>query len=68
MLTPRPEIILYGDEEGTAELAPELGLHHIPDVSRNEYGTPLLNRVFEQHQGFGRYDTLCYVNADINTA
>jgi hypothetical protein len=65
VLTPRPEIILFGDEEGTAELATELGLRHIPDVSRNEYGTPLLNRVFEQAQDFARYDTLCYINADI---
>ena len=65
VLTPRPEIILFGDEEGTAELATELGLRHIPDVSRNEYGTPLLNRVFEQAQDFSRYDTLCYINADI---
>jgi hypothetical protein len=65
VLTPRPEIILFGDEEGTAELATELGLRHIPDVSRNEYGTPLVNRVFEQAQDFGRYDTLCYINADI---
>jgi hypothetical protein len=65
VLTPRPEIILFGDEEGTAELATELRLRHIPDVSRNEYGTPLLNRVFEQAQDFSCYDTLCYINADI---
>src|SRR5208337_4226488 len=65
VLTPRPEIILFGDEEGTAELATELGLRHIPDVSRNEYGRPLLNLVFEQAQDFSRCDTLCYINADI---
>jgi hypothetical protein len=64
-LKPRPEIILFGDEQGTAKFAAGLGLRHIPDISRNAYGTPVLNRLFEEAQDLGRYDTLCYVNADI---
>ncbi len=40
LLNPKPEIILLGDDEGTAEVAQEFGLIHIPEVDRNEYGTP----------------------------
>lgn len=37
LLQARPEIILIGNEEGTAEVCKEFGLRHIPDVERNEY-------------------------------
>ena len=64
-LRPRPEIILFGDEEGTGEIAQEFGLRHVPEVKRNEYGTPLLNDVFEKAQALASSETLCYVNSDI---
>ena len=64
-LHPRPEIILLGDEEGTARIAHELGLRHIPSVRCNEHGTPLMNDLFEQAQSAARHDLLCYINADI---
>jgi hypothetical protein len=41
-LRPRPEIILFGDDEGTPEVAEELGLRHVPEIACNEYGTPLV--------------------------
>jgi hypothetical protein len=65
LLNPACEIILFGDDEGTAEIAAELGVRHIPDVARNEYGTPLVSDIFEQAQRCGAHDLLCYVNADI---
>lgn len=64
-LSPGPEIILFGDEEGTAQIAQELGLRHVPKVLRNKQGTPLLNDIFGQAQSGARHDILCYVNADI---
>ncbi len=64
-LSPRPEVILFGNEDGTAEIARQLGLRHIPDVRRSEYGTPLLNDLFEKAQDLATCSTLCYVNADI---
>jgi hypothetical protein len=64
-LRPRPEIILFGNEEGTVEIAQEFGLRHIPDVQRNHYGTPLLDDLFRKAQTLASCDTLCYVNADI---
>jgi hypothetical protein len=64
-LLPTPEILLFGNEEGTAEIAQELGLRHIPEVKRNEYGTPLLSDLFEKAHALASNNTLCYVNADI---
>ncbi|MFC1851870.1 hypothetical protein ACFL27_16890 [candidate division CSSED10-310 bacterium] len=54
-----------GDDYGTAEVAREYGLLHIPHISKNEYGTPLLNSIFEQAQEKSSYPLLCYVNTDI---
>jgi hypothetical protein len=64
-LQPRPEIILFGDEEGTAQITKELGIQHVPDVGRNSFGTPWVSSLFEQAQEIARNDTLAYVNADI---
>jgi len=64
-LRPRPEILLFGNEEGTAEIAREFGLRHIAEVKRNKYGTPLLSDLFEKAQHLASCNTLCYVNADI---
>ena len=65
LLHPRPEVILFGDDAGTAEIAQELGLRHVPDVRRNEHGTPVVNDIFAKAQSLAGHDILCYVNADI---
>jgi hypothetical protein len=64
-LSPRCEIILLGDDHGTAEVAAELGLGHIAEVERNESGTPLLNSIFGAAERTATHNHLCYVNADI---
>jgi hypothetical protein len=64
-LQPRPEIILFGNEHGTAEIAQELSLRHVPNVQCNEHGTPLLSDLFENAQALASCNTLCYVNADV---
>jgi hypothetical protein len=64
-LTPRPEILLFGDEEGTAEIAAELCVRHIPNVARNEFGTPMLDDLFRLAEKHASTDLLGYVNADI---
>ena len=37
----------------------------IPDVDRNEFGTPLLSSVFGRVEERARHDQLLYVNADL---
>jgi len=61
----RPEILLFGHDEGTAEVARELGLRHIPDVATNSCGTPLLDDLFHKAKAAASYATLAYANADI---
>ncbi len=65
LLRPQPEILLFGGEEGTAEIAQELGARHLPEVARNDLGTPLLHDLFAQAEHQASNDLLCYVNSDI---
>lgn len=64
-LSPRPEIILFGDEPGIAAIAAELGLRHEPVVGRNDCGTPLVDALFGAAQNLATTDIVAYVNADI---
>ena len=64
-LQPKPEVILLGDDPGTAEVAAELGILHIAEIQRNSQGTPLLNDLFAKAQASAASDVLCYVNSDI---
>jgi hypothetical protein len=64
-MNPRPEIILFGSDAGTAEIAAELGLRHIPHIKTNEWGTPLVSDLFEQAEKLGQTPVLSYVNSDI---
>eukprot|EP00163_Fabomonas_tropica_P018115 TRINITY_DN3223_c0_g1_i3.p1 TRINITY_DN3223_c0_g1~~TRINITY_DN3223_c0_g1_i3.p1 ORF type:complete len:197 (-),score=24.71 TRINITY_DN3223_c0_g1_i3:500-1090(-) len=42
-MTPPPAaVVVLGNEAGVRDVARKLGLFHIPDVRRNQYGTPLL--------------------------
>ncbi len=62
---PQAEVILFGDEQGAAEAAHDLGLRHVPDVKRNEHGTKFLSPIFETAQDLARHPCVCYVNCDI---
>ena len=64
-ISPRPEVILFGDEEGTAAFARELGVRHQPEVARNEYGTPRVDDIFAGAERLSNTPLLAYINADI---
>ena len=59
------EVILCGDEPGTKEMADEVHATYLPQITRSEYGTPLINSVFEQAERAAHSRLMCYVNADI---
>ncbi len=65
LLRPACEIILMGNDEGTAEIAAEFGLRYVPDVARNTFGTPLVSDLFKQAQQLSVSNLFCYVNSDI---
>ncbi|MGE4170696.1 MAG: hypothetical protein AB7F28_08280 [Candidatus Margulisiibacteriota bacterium] len=62
---PKPTLILFGDEAGTAEVAKEYGLMHRPHIARNDLGTPLVNDLFVQATALSDSPFYCFVNADI---
>lgn len=64
-LRPAPEIVLIGDEAGTREMAEEVGARHIPDIRRNEFGTPLVDSIFQTAQDHASHAIMAYVNADM---
>ena len=65
VLQPDVEIILFGDDEGSAEVSSEFGLRHEPRVERNEHGTKRLDYIFCRAQEIAHYDIFCYANCDI---
>src|SRR5260370_8231037 len=64
-LHPEIEIILFGNDEGAAEVAQEFGLRHEPHVACNELGTKRLNYLFARAPAIARHELLCYINCDI---
>jgi hypothetical protein len=64
-LYPEIEIILFGADEGAAEVAQKLGLRHEPHVECNELGTKRLDYLFARARAIARHEILCYINCDI---
>jgi len=65
LLSPKPEIILMGNDAGVAQYAAEMGLRHIAEVRKNEFGTPLVSDLFARAQEEASNDVLMYINSDI---
>jgi hypothetical protein len=65
LLRPRPRLILFGNDEGTKEIAEELNIEHVPSVACSEYGTPIIQDVFKQARQLSNTPLLCYINSDI---
>jgi len=67
-LLPDVEVILLGEEIGLPEAAREMGVKHIPNVARNESGTPLISSMFQLARDASqrsKSDLLCIINADM---
>jgi hypothetical protein len=65
LLHPDCEVILFGNEPGTYEVAAELRIRHIPEVLHSEKGSIRLDYIFARAQEMARHDRLCYANCDI---
>ena len=64
-LSPKCEIILFGNEKGIDDIATKFGIIHIPMIKRNEYGTPLISNAFSKAKETAKYKNLAYINSDI---
>jgi|SRR5215467_9264930 len=65
LLHPDVEVILFGDDEGAADVCAEFGLRHEPHVERHESGTKCLNYMFARAQQLSHHQHLCFSNCDI---
>jgi len=65
ILLPDVEVILFGEEEGIAQSAQDLGVKHVPHVSRNTNGTPLISSMVQLARENSHSDLLCIINADM---
>jgi hypothetical protein len=65
LLHPDVEVIVFGDEEGAAEVCAELTLRHEPQVERYQAKLPYISSMFARAQQIARHEYLCYANCDI---
>lgn len=59
------EIILFCDDSGVDKAAKQFGCVHVPDIGRNQWGTPLVSDAFMKAQEVAKYDVMAWLNADI---
>lgn len=64
-LGPGVEVLLIGDEEGIATTAAREGVGHLPGVTCNDRGTPLISSAFALANRAARGEYLLYCNADV---
>jgi len=65
LLHPDVEVILFGDDEGAAEVASDLRIKHVPYVEKHKSGMKYLRSFFDPAQQLARHPIVCYINCDI---
>ena len=63
-LRPRPQVLLIGNEPGTAAVCRALGAEHVLDVRVNEFGTPFADSIIELAEARARHPLLLWIAAD----
>jgi hypothetical protein len=58
-------VLLVGQEQGLEEAALELNVEHLPEVARNDHGTPLVSSIFSLARDNSKSPILAYLNTDI---
>ncbi|MBE9524765.1 MAG: glycosyl transferase family 2, partial [Chloroflexi bacterium] len=64
-LSDEVEVILIGEEDGLSAAAAEFNLKHLPEVTRNNWNTPLVSSIFDLARAASDSPVLAYINADI---
>jgi len=63
-LQPTPQVLLMGNEPGTAAVCRQLGVEHVPEVRLSELGTPFADSMIELADERARYPLLLWIAAD----
>src|ERR1700738_3227301 len=64
-LDPNIEVIVFGEDEGAAQVCSELDLVHHPHVEQHASGRNRLDYMFQRASQLARHEYLCYCNCDI---
>lgn len=64
-LHPEIEIILFGEEDGLAEVAQKYEARLVRNIKKNTDGTPFLSDMFNRIRKIARHEILCYTSGDI---
>mgnify|MGYP001405976508 CR=1 FL=1 len=64
-LNPNNEIIIYGKEKGISEFSNLNNILNVKDVKYNEFGTPMLDNIFEDVKKRSKNNIIIYCNSDI---
>jgi hypothetical protein len=59
------EVIVFGEDEGAAQVCSELDLVHHPRVEQHASGRNRLDYMFQRASCIARHEYLCYCNCDI---
>lgn len=59
------QVVLVGDEPGTADAAAEFHVEHLAEVGTSDLGTPRVDDAFALVDAVARHPIRCFVNADI---
>lgn len=64
-LTPRPAILVFGNEPGVAAFCGESGLRHVPDELAGIHGAVSIRELADKVEALSQTPFYCFVNADI---
>jgi len=64
-LAPDVQVLLLGDEPGSAEAARGAGAEHVAELDRTVHGTPRLDSALAAADRLARHRLRCFVNADV---
>lgn len=67
-LDPRPEILILGNDPGTARVCKEYGVTHIDSVPVTRCGTPYLNAMIEMAEAYAANDIMLLLAGDVMIA
>ncbi|ETR67633.1 MAG: hypothetical protein OMM_11380 [Candidatus Magnetoglobus multicellularis str. Araruama] len=65
LLSPKPEIYVFGNAPGSQEISKEFNLRHIPSLKCSPSGAPFANMMFDMAETMSKNSILAYLNGDI---
>ena len=65
LLEPKCEILIFGNHKSIKNFSDENKIKFVNEYNSNEYGTPLLDKIWFQAKEMSQYNIICFINSDI---